>query len=1113
MKLLSATLLFSLVSAGFAAPFSNGGFEEPETKKKAKHYSATQYHAANWSFIRNSGNDCDANVTVQNARTGKTAARLTTKKAKAFPGIYQTFDCQADSEMTVSAWMKRGEARAVVFFRIFFIDGQGKKNMVKYLMHGWNLSKDWKKYEYKFKIPSYAKQMTLCIETMNNKAPEIEILIDDVAVSSQSGTVLKNAMIRAEIDPLFGGCIRSLTVDLKNKKIEFTKPRTLNTNGGMALEIIPAKRNPGLFANKKYDFQVIIPQEKISLTRTEKGATLNGLTVRKTFTLPKDSTQIQVDLELSNTGKKKLQTTCRIHNVLLPVNGAITIPVRDWLQCFKRNETSIETTNTIQADNLKSGWLSKSMPDATLIGQFSLSQFKNGYFWVGSEVDTMEWFYLPITLAPGESWKTSYFLNIVASNTPVFAFDGKTAFSVDSLEKDAAKNIMLAANSNVSKQYTINGKEQKLQLSAGNVITQKLSTPNALCTAPGFHAMFGTENNYKAEFIRGIKLPTPKEQKKLDGFDDFFVFCYNADLALTYKESTGVTGYAEQFIRNAENTIRESAANGCNMLTLQRVPQPQILPFTKLKNGKNLLGELARKYDIYYMPNTLIIWKDDIDIAQFRPRLQKRLDFFYHPYYLDVIKQYKDRFKAVYTADEITAQNIPCMLEAHEKLTERLPVKLPVYPMLNLHTRAYLPYVSLYSGDWYPINRKENGGRNPWSMERVVKETVDMAKGGRIELVIQTFGFSRTSYSFPTPAEIRLMSHLAVANGAKGISYHEVTNGGLIWRYNYGYHYTARGNAGELTPLWFALGECGRELTAIGPEILTSKPSDTQWITVSTPHYRSSNGYYNGPQVKPYSLERQDHAKIVILVNQDVKKNGSADIKFNLKKGEKVYSLTEMAWCPSNVKITLKPGNAEYFAIGTETQLNQIHNAVALKRFQRAVVEFRIQAERAERNGVDLAQAVALEMDAKKFAEAGKGMEAWKKINLAKMKIEELIKDTDYGNFQQKWWKFRMALSDISFKFQTHFDLVIPPHLRKKTKQFAKWNNTEDPQMQKLVDNIAAYWTEYWRIEYKIVNGALKEEYSNANKLIEKGLNNVKETDDYLKKNAHKINVDDPFAD
>lgn len=881
----------------------------------------------------------------------------------------------------------------------------------------------------------------------------------------------------------------------------------------MALEIIPATQNPGLFANKKYDFQVIVPQEKILLTRTEKGEKLHGLTVRKTFTLPPDSTQIKVDLELINSGNKKIQTTCRIHNVLLPVDGTITAPVRDWLQCFERNGTNIETTNTVNADNLKSGWIAKSMADATLIGQFSLNQFKNGYCWVSSEVDTLEWFYLPITLAPGERWKTSYSLNVAASSTPVFAFDGKTAFSVDSLEKDAAKNIILAANSRIIKSYTINGKQRKLQLSAGNTVTEKLAAPNAVCSAPGFHAMFGTENNYKAEFIRGIKLPVPKQKKALDGFDDFFAFCYNADLSLTYKESTGVTGYAEQFIRNAENTIRESAANGCNMLTLQRVPQPKILPFTKLKDGKNLLGELARKYDLYYMPNTLIIWKDDIDMAKFRPRLQKRLDFFFHPYYLDVIKQYRDRFKAVYTADEITAQNIPCMLEAHEKLTERLPVKLPVYPMLNLHARAYLPYVSLYSGDWYPINRKENGGRNPWSMERVVKETVNMAKGTRLELVIQTFGFSRTTYSFPTAAELRLMSHLAVANGAKGISYHEVTNGGLIWRYNFGYHYTARGNAGELTPLWFALGECGRELTAIGPEVLTSAPGNAQWITVSAPHYRSTNGYYNGPQVKAYSLERQDHAKIAVLVNQDVKKNGSADVKFKLKKGEKVYSLSAMAWRLANVKISLLPGSAEYFAIGTEAQLKQISNAVALKRFQRAVVEFRIQAERAERNGVDLKQVAALEKEAVKAASAKDGMTAWNKITRAKKKIEDLIKGTDYGKFQQKWWELRMALSDISFKFQTHFDLVIPPHLRKKTKLYAKWNNTDDPEMQKLVDKIAACWTEYWRIEYKIVHGAWKEEYRNAVALISKGLNDAKETDAYLKKNAHKINVDDPYAD
>ena len=224
MKKITVIALASFAAVTLsAAGFSNGGFEEPETVKKAKSYSAKQYYAANWSFIKNSGNDCGA-VVCDNARTGKVAAKLFTKKAKAFPGIYQTFDCQSDSKMTVSAWMKCGKARSAVYFRVFFIDKNGKKNMAKYLMHGWNLNSEWKKYEYTFKIPSYAKQMTLCIETMNNPAPEVEVFIDDVAVSCEAGTVLKNSMVRADIDPLFGGCIRSLTVNLKKKDLNSQNP-------------------------------------------------------------------------------------------------------------------------------------------------------------------------------------------------------------------------------------------------------------------------------------------------------------------------------------------------------------------------------------------------------------------------------------------------------------------------------------------------------------------------------------------------------------------------------------------------------------------------------------------------------------------------------------------------------------------------------------------------------------------------------------------------------------------------------------------------------------------------------------------------------------------------
>ena len=91
--------------------------------------------------------------------------------------------------------------------------------------------------------------ISMSVEYINNSR---ELVLYD----SSSDEVYENQSI--EIDDFnrleIEDAIKVVLIQDSTSKIEFTKPRTLNTNGGMALEIIPATQNPGLFANKKYDF-------------------------------------------------------------------------------------------------------------------------------------------------------------------------------------------------------------------------------------------------------------------------------------------------------------------------------------------------------------------------------------------------------------------------------------------------------------------------------------------------------------------------------------------------------------------------------------------------------------------------------------------------------------------------------------------------------------------------------------------------------------------------------------------------------------------------------------------------------------------------------------------
>ena len=1105
--LLSLTVL-SLCRTG-AGELLNGGFEKALPKPTGRSFRLKL--AENWETLLQSGSSkLEASLSEQ-AHSGKYSMRIKAIVPNSFGGAYQTVECTPDSSLELSMFVK-GTANTRVYFRIRFFDAAGKTDKKKYLMPGWvireNEKDKWIERKYKFKVPPDAVKMTVGIETLGNNFPDAEIFIDDVKLTSGASAVLKNKYLRAEIDPLFGGCIKSLELTADGKTRQFTMPRTLTKEGGMAVEIIPGKRNPGLFSKKKYELSSPVPMQTIVVTRTENGGDHDGLRVKKTFALEPDSARIKVTLELLNTGKKVIGTSCRIQNCLLPRDGFLTSPTKDWLQTFEKNAESIKTTNAVHSNNLQRGFLAKTTPDAALILGFDPGQAKGGYCWVGSGIDTMELSYSDIRLAPKEKYTIVYFLGVSGANAPVFAVNGDLVLGVDSLK--APRKLIVSALKKIDAQVDINGESRAVSLLPG----EKAEVPGKEFTVACGKQGDKYNASYKAMFIKGIKLPPPAKSSNISRFDNYFPVIVNGDVALTWKESNGVDGYANRFLRNLEANLREGAAIGINASMQSRTLQKSVLPAAKLPDGRNLLGELCLKYKISLFPNTLMLYRDDVDVDKFRPVLAKRMDLFWHKDTIELMKKYDKAVKAVLTADETTAQNIPCMLEAHETLAKALPHDVPLYPYLNIHARVYIPYVPIFCGDWYPISRKNASGRNPWSIGRVTAETVQLAKDTPVHVILQSFGYFKEVYGFPTVEEFRLMGHLAAANGAKGFEIHEVNNRGLSWRYKYGYHYAARGNAGEYTPLWFEIGRCAREFTAIGTQFTGTFPGKNPAYleNINTPDYRSKNGFYTGPQVKFFTLERKDGTLFAVAVNHAVEKNIRQQVVFRNPAGTRVWSLTKMAPAEKNYTMDLAPGSAEYFVIGSEAAVERAVNMVALERAKRLNVSFSIAAERAAGNGVDIAAAAA---SAKRSAQAvgqGRGLEALKCSKEAGEILKKTVASSSFGQFDARWDKARHALSDVCFMFLTHFDLVVPPEIRKATKRYELYRNTADPKMQKLVDDVAACWIEYWQIEHLIVSGKL-EDRSRAEKFIARAHACAAAATAYLKANAHKIEVDDPYRD
>ena len=83
----------------------------------------------------------------------------------------------------------------------------------------------------------------------------------------------------------------------------------------------------------------------------------------------------------------------------------------------------------------------------------------------------------------------------------------------------------------------------------------------------------------------------------------------------------------------------------------------------------------------------------------------------------------------------------------------------------------------------------------------------------------------RQIYALPTAGETRLMLHLAIAAGVKGIAWHGFPSGTWIWMMNYTmYRYSFLGGAGQTTPSWQGVKDVGRAIASVGPILTKSKP-------------------------------------------------------------------------------------------------------------------------------------------------------------------------------------------------------------------------------------------------------------------------------------------------
>ena len=419
----------------------------------------------------------------------------------------------------------------------------------------------------------------------------------------------------------------------------------------------------------------------------------------------------------------------------------------------------------------------------------------------------------------------------------------------------------------------------------------------------------------KVEYIVPKALPPPKMKKELPAqIKTFFPFMASTGIPLPQAAGSGLSGSTREknYPVTAARTVDDLAWNYFNSVYSPLILADQWSSHL-WQNGKNQLCEQLLRRDMKLTPTWLMLNRNHVDVKKYRLNTESRRK---SPYFQELWKKYADLIPCVFTADEIEGKNVDVMLKAHDALAAMVPHDCLLFPYVCAGNTELIPYVPVFLCDWYPINRRGFRGRDPWSVKRTFENIVAKAGETPVWFMPQGFGcLPPSSYAFPSAGEIRLMIHLAVAVGVKGIVFHGFPNTGWNWVNGKYYDYSFYGAGGQKTPQWEALGSCAKTLTAIGSLVCRTVPGKPPAdFRIQSPEYRSANGFYEGKQVILQALDGKNF-QIIVCINMDPEKKISFPLDFGKNR---VYDLRSMA--PAEKMLALEGGDAAYFLLNGSTR-------------------------------------------------------------------------------------------------------------------------------------------------------------------------------------------------
>ena len=881
------------------------------------------------------------------------------------------------------------------YIRIYWFDKNNKKQK-KYFLDGRNATKSWEKFKTNVTVPQGAYGFTLSLEIIASAG---EIDIDNVKCTLVKGTILDNGTIRAVINPRIGGGIDSLKV--KGCSMDFCRPNMIGKDGGMFNFIVPGRRTPGELRFAQSKAKVIVPNKKIEVIQTIDSGKLAGLIATRIYELLPNN-EIKVTIQFTNTSKKALEVNCRMQSFVSAANGSFTWPTPDWIQVFHQDGKPLNGLNSIINDLLRAGWIARYYKDAkaTLLFSYDIKKSNRAYNYVMPDFATCEWYYRPFTLKPGETWKNNTSLKVLLNQKGIY------------LDSVAIKNKV------------------------------------------------------RVEEIKPIEMPPPPSGEPLPKIYEEFFPCITGLGNLLQPEAAGrkkTTSFYRLWRVAAMRQARVLADSYATTIGgVHLVMDASHVEFYKTKDGKHEFGEFIKSHGLSFSLGRMMYHRRDTDVEAYKKQLPSIISVWKKPNLQKFVHSYGDRLLHINTGDEPLPANIDVVLAANNELKKWMPKGVPIFTILNSSTVELMPYLPIFYADFYPIKRKSSSGANPWSVYNEFADKVRRAGDKPVWFMPQVFTAGEPRgydiYAYPTDGEIRLMFHLAIAAGVKGISWYGFTNTGWQWVMNYYHMRQSPLNCSAMpAPGWEAIVDCHREVAGTGMLLLKSKPINVpkNW-SIQTNSYTDPNGFYNGDAVKLFAL-KSPKGQILIAVNHNPQKAEKVTITVPVSG----WDLTALKPLESKkVTRTLAPGAAVYFYLGNDA--NEI-DAVHKGRYNREATRYLIAAKRAKGNGIPT-------IDPYKFAKLP-GRLALSNLMKEFNALNNRINSAPLGKAMKIMNNLRHYLGHQDFELSRNADYIVTPEMFKKTKRWSRYVKDTDVQFQNLKDKIIANFADVNRLTDYLDNG------------------------------------------